>query len=202
MRGTATPTVSASADLAGPALDGALGQLEHAARVDGALERAAEGGADRERRADPVRLRTREDAHASRDGLLERGVGVALVELLAGREGEVHLLEADVAQALVAALVDDETGVDHALDALDAGDDLLGARHLRHVLRVHEAGGLDAAEPCAGEPVDQLGADRGRERERLVLEAVPRGDVADRDHTTPSSCSPSSSELERPSSPQ
>ena len=58
---------------------------------------------------------------------------VALVELLGGREGEVHLVEPALAQPVVASLVQREPGVDDALAPLDRRDDLLGPGHLRHV---------------------------------------------------------------------
>ena len=72
---------------------------------------------------------------------------------------------------------------DDALAPLDRRDDLLGAGHLRHALGADEADRLDARHAGGGEPVDELGPHGGRERARLVLQPVPRPDVADRDRS-------------------
>ncbi len=90
-------------------------ELRHAARVDGALERTAEGDPDRHRRADPVGRRARDDPLGGGDALLDRCARVALVELLRRGEGEVHLVETAVTQPLVAALVQGEARVDDTL---------------------------------------------------------------------------------------
>ena len=90
-----------------------------AAGVDGALERAAEGDADRHRRSDPVGVRALDDARAGGRRLLDRRACVAAVELVGRREGEMHLVEARVAQALVAALVERKPCVDDSVTALD-----------------------------------------------------------------------------------
>ena len=108
------------------------GELRHAAGVDGALERAAERDADRDGRADAVRGRALEDPLGGGDALVDGRALVALVELLRGGEGEVHLVEPALEQPVVALLVQREPGVDDALAALDRGDDLLRAGHLRH----------------------------------------------------------------------
>ena len=190
-------------DLVGPGRCCAPGELGDAARVDGALERAAEGGADRHGRADPVRLRARDDPLAGGHSLFDRRARVAAVELLRRGEREVDLVEAAVAEPVVAALVERETGIDHPVASVDRCDDLLRPGHLRHVLRADEAHGLDARHTRAREAVDQLGPHLGRERDGLVLQAVTRRDVADGDpHTIPSSRNPSSSDAERPSSPR
>ena len=85
-------------------------------------------------------------------------------------------------EPLVALLVEDEPGVGDAVAALDPRDDLLGAGHLRHALGARTK--LTASmlpEPRSREAVDELRAHLRRERLRLVLEAVARADVADRD---------------------
>ena len=115
----------------------------------------------------------------------------------------MHLVEPAVAEPVVAALVQGEPGVDHPVAPVDRRDHLLGARHLRHVLWADEAHRLDARKAGYRETIDQLRPHVGRERDGLVLKAVTRADVADRDpHTTPSSRNPSSSDAERPSRPQ
>ncbi len=96
-----------------------------------------------------------------RDGerLFGRGVLVAPVEGLGRREGDVHLVEARLGETVVAAFVQDEARVHHPRLMVDAGHDLLGARHLRGHARVHEADRLDPRQAGGGQPVDQLGAD-------------------------------------------
>ena len=66
--------------------------------------------------------------------------------------------------------------------AVEPGEHLLGAGHLGHEPGVHEARRLDPAQPGGGEPAAQLGA-RGRlEHRGIVLQAVARAHVAERDH--------------------
>ena len=60
-------------------------------------------------------------------------------------------------------------------------DHLLRARHLRHAVGADEADGLDAPQPRRREPVDELRPCLRRQHVRLVLEAVPRPDVAEED---------------------
>ena len=63
----------------------------------------------------------------------------------------------------------------------DRRDDLLRAGHLRHALGADEADRLDPRQPGRRQPPHELGANVRRERLRLVLEPVPRADVAERD---------------------
>jgi hypothetical protein len=72
-----------------------------------------------------------------------------------------------------------QTRVLGSIATLDRGNNLLGAGHRRYCVRAHEAGGLDARQPCRGEPVDEFRAERRRERLRLVLETVAWSHVAD-----------------------
>ena len=63
-------------------------------------------------------------------------------------------------------------------------DDLLRAGHLRHALGADEADRLDHGEPRGREPVDELGPRLRRQDVPLVLQAVARPDLADRDQAT------------------
>ena len=154
----------------------ALGDLQHPARVDGALERAAERDADRDAHR-PVRL----DRGERRQRLLGPGVLVLAAEALGRGEVEVELVELGGGEALGALRVEHEARVDDALAALDRGDDLLRAGHLRDEPGMDEADRLDRGKPGGGEPVDELRAHGGLEHRLLVLEAVARPDVADCD---------------------
>ena len=179
------------------------GELGHAAGVDRALERAAEGRTDRHGRPYPVGLRALDDPLRGGHSLLDGGACVAAVELLGGREGEVHLVEPALPEPVVAALVECEAGIDHRVAPVERRNHLLRAGHLRHVPGADEADRLDPRHTGRCETIDQIRPHVGRERDGLVLKAVPRADVADRDpHTTPSSRSASSSDAERPSRPQ
>ena len=156
----------------------APGELGHAARIDAPFERAAEGDADRDRRR---HLGCGEDLVDARDRLVERGVAVVPVELLGRAERRVHPVQAGRGEALVAALVQHEAGVLGAVAPLDPGDHLLGAGHLRHAVVAHEADRLDARHARGGEAVDELRPRRRLQRLGLVLEAVARADVAERE---------------------
>ena len=83
------------------------------------------------------------------------------------------------AEALGALLVEDEARVLGPVTPLDPLDDVLGAGHLRHAVRPHEADGLHAPETRFGEPVDEVGTDGGLQNLALVLEPVARADVAE-----------------------
>jgi hypothetical protein len=90
-------------------------------------------------------------------------------------------------------LVQHEPRILDAVASSDGGDDLLRSRHLRYAVVADEAHRLDPPQARACEPVDELGAHAGNERLRLVLQAVARADVAERDarHAsggTPATC--------------
>ena len=93
-------------------------------------------------------------------------------------EGDVHAVEPRRAEPLPAALVQHEPGELDTVARLDRRRHLLRAGHLRHAVVAHEAHRLDPRQPGRREPVHELGAHGRRQRLRLVLEAVPRPDVA------------------------
>ena len=87
-------------------------------------------------------------------------------------------------EAFEALLVEDEPRVLDAVAALDPGDDVLRAGHLRHRVVADEADRLDPREAGRRQAVDQLRAGLRREDVLLVLKPVARADVADRDQRT------------------
>src|SRR4029078_7599579 len=78
-----------------------------------------------------------------------------------------------------ALLVEDKARVLGPVAPLDSLDDVLGAGHLRHAVRWHEADRLAALETRLGEPVDEVGTDGRLQNLALVLEPVARADVAE-----------------------
>ena len=102
------------------------------------------------------------------------------VERLGRRKADVDTVEPGGGEALPPALVQHQPGELDAVAPLDGRDDLLRPGHLRYALVADEAHRLDPREAGGAEPVHELRAHGGRERLRLVLEPVPRPDVADR----------------------
>ena len=172
-RGVATPIVSARTTRrrrkCSPAPD--------RAGIDATFEGTAERNADRQRHR---QLGTLDDACRRRRRLLDGLVRVPPAEAVGSRKREVHAIETGGGQPVVTLLVQRQPRVLGPVAPLDRGDDLFGACHLRHRVGADEARGLDAREPCGGEPVDELCANRRGERLRLVLETVARSHVADR----------------------
>ena len=180
-----------------------LGQAEDLRGLDAALERAAEGHADRDRHRQPVVVGAADDPLGDAQRVADGHALVALAERVGGREGVVDLVDAGGHRAVVAALVEHQSGVDDALDAMQRRHDLLGPRHLRHALGVHEADGLDARDARGGQAVAELRPDLRGQRAGLVLQAVARPDVADLDagHTMSASLRRASSASSMPSRP-
>src|SRR6266545_3633247 len=153
-------------------------ELRHVSGIDAPFEGTAERDADRHRRG---QLGHAEDRHRLRHGLVERHVAVPLVERLGRRERAVHAAELRLAETLVALEVQDEPCVLGSVAWLDSRDDLLGSCHLRHTIVADEGRRVDARKTRGREPVDELGADAGRDNVGLVLQPVARADVAERD---------------------
>ena len=132
-------------------------------------------------------MRAFDDPSGGLHGFLDGRVLVSPVEGLGRGKGEVHLVEPGPREPVVALLVEGEAGVDDAGNALDGGDDLLGAGHLGNAGGIDEADSLDPRQPRPRQPVDQLGPNLGRKDRPVVLEPVARAHVADRHaHSTPS----------------
>ena len=165
---------SASGDAA---LDGPARDIQDVRRIDLALERAAEGDAECDRRAQAVLTCTGDDARRRGERLFDARPLVALVERLRHAECEPHLVEPGRDEPLVAALVEGEAGANHSGRLTRCGDHLFGVRHLWHAARIHEARHLDRRDPRRGQAPHELGARLDVEDVGLVLQAVARSDV-------------------------
>ena len=152
-------------------------ELDDAVGIDLALERTAEGDAQRHGAAEAVASRTGGDASSSGEGLLDGSALVALVERLGDAEREPDLVEARRDETLVALLVEREPGADRVVTGTGRGDDLLRAGHLRYATRVDEARDLDRGQAGLEESPDELCSDLDVEDLRLVLQPVARTDV-------------------------
>ena len=95
LRGTPTPIVSASTISSGRAGAEPLDELEDAAGVDAALERAAERRGERHRRPATLGVGALDDARRRRRATPRRSrSGCAALNVLRGGEGDVRLVEA------------------------------------------------------------------------------------------------------------
>jgi hypothetical protein len=156
--------------------------LEDAPGVDLALERTAEGDAQRDGGASGVLTGAGNDAAGGGERFRDARALVALVERLGDAEREADLLHPGGRQALVPALVERETGARHTRQCADGRNHLLRLRHLRHAPGVHEARHLDRRHSRRGESPDELCAGRNVEDVGFVLQAVARADLVQR-HT-------------------
>ena len=159
-------------------------EFGHRARIDASLERTAERARDRHRRRRLARCT--EDRVDALDRLRKRRVSVPEIEGLGRRERRVDAVESGGAEALPASFVEDEARALDALAPVHALDHVLRAGHLRDAVGADEAHSLDPAQPGRREAVDELRASLRRQHLGLVLEPVPRPDVADEDLHRPS----------------
>ena len=84
-------------------------------------------------------------------------------------------------RALEAGEVGHERRVARARPSRDAGEHLLGVRHLRHPFRADERRDFDDGQAGGAQPVDELDLVGGRDGDALVLQAVARPDFDDGD---------------------
>ena len=147
--------------------------LDHETRVDVALERAAEGDADRRGR---LQVGCLEDLLGGPRPFLDRRVLVTPRERVGDGVGDVDLVGGRLQRAVEALAVEHEAGVDGSVRG-EMREHLLRAGHLRHELGVHETRRLDAGQSGVRQPRAQLGARRGLERHFVVLETVARPHV-------------------------
>jgi hypothetical protein len=166
--------VSAKTTSSAPAAATSRATASVRAGLDASRERAAERGRQRDGEADPVRAGPLGQARAQGGGVGHRGVLVARGELVGHGKRVVDLVHGRRDGAVVAALVEDEPGVDRAGPAMQGLEDLLRAGHLRHPGGIDEGDGLDPGHLRGREAIAELGADRGGERPGVVLQPVAR----------------------------
>ena len=157
--------------------------LEHALARDDALVRAAEARRDDRLDAQPGVARARDDPLEAVERRGDRAVDVAQVVRLGRRQEDADLVEAlaQLERVVQAARVRDEHAARDAVRDVDRRQHLARVGELRDDVGAHEARDLDAPQPGAREPVDQRDLVGGRDDLRLVLQAVARADLADRD---------------------
>ena len=153
-----------------------LGQRGDCGWIDPPFERASEGDADRHGRGP---RRPGKDRRHSFYGFVQGRVRVSQVEALGRAEGEIHAVEPAGREALESLLVQHEADVLDTVAPLDSLDYFFGAGHLRHRVVTDEADRFDPRQARSREPVDELRAGLRRDDVLLVLEAVPRADLAE-----------------------
>ena len=174
--GVATPIVSARTTSARPAKRCAGSATMSG--IDRALERAAEADGDRRRRGDRPRPWPRMRL-GLRDRVLERHVRRWPVEALGRGERDVDAVERRLPEPFVAALVQDEAGEARSPRAAitattSSAPAICGTRSSRTKLTASTRG-----SPAAARRLTSSRADGRRQRLRLVLQPVPRADVAE-----------------------
>ena len=183
--GTACPAVSARLIVRRPASRKRLTRSEHARLGDHALEAAAERRLHRHlhgrARVDRL-LRHRDDPVG---GLGRAHAGVLPAVRVGGRHAHAEVGDAAGEPALHPLLVEHEAGQARAgRDAprlREVAEQVVGVRHLRHLLLVHERADLDDVDAGGDQRLDPRDLLLGRDRRLLDLEAVARPHVVDDD---------------------
>src|SRR5262245_58295943 len=180
----ADPDRVGNRDLEGRRLRELARNVDHALHGNLALERAAEGGRDRDLRADPGGARGRRDLAPGADGVRARHALVAAVELVGREDDHADLAAAGRGGAVEPGAVQHQADVGDVVAARERLQDRLRVRHLRDAARAHEARDLDAADAGLDRAPDELDLHAGRHARRLVLQAVARPDLDDLDAAT------------------
>ncbi len=158
-----------------------LGEFDNPCDRHLALEGTTEGRRHRDLRADACLMRRRCDLQPGRDRLQRADALVAAVEGVAGDDGHADLVATGRRGPLKALLVQHQPDVPDALAPGQRGQHLLGVGHLRHALRVDEAGDLEAARAAGDQALDERDL-RGRgHHPRFALQAIARPDFDDLD---------------------
>ena len=115
------------------------------------------------------------------DGFGGRAVEISKVVCLARGNVQLDLFAAAGRSALHALEVCNQRAVFHTLAAQQGGKDLVRVRHLRHGFRAHERADLDDGKARVRGGFDQLLLFLHGEDAALILQAVPRADLAEGD---------------------
>jgi hypothetical protein len=121
------------------------------------------------------------------DAFLGRHPLIAFAERVARDHDEADLVAARRHGAVEAALVQHQTDIRGAIIARDARHDRLGVGHLRHALRIDEAGHFHAFYAGRHQPADEPDLRLGGEFHLLILKPVPGADI-DESHEFRSHC--------------
>ena len=159
----------------------ALRHFHHAIDRHFALERAAEGGGDRDLRGAAGGPRQRHRLARDRKRF---GGGLPLIantERVAGDAHRAELVDAARQRALGAAAVEHQRDIGHVVAARQPGDHRLGIGHLRHARGIDEARHLQPPRARTDRAVDQFELGRGRNDAVLILQPVAGGDLDDFD---------------------
>ena len=176
----------AEAELAGAQVEETLADGGHLLDRDVALPRVAEAHRDIRPDVEAVLAGPLHRRLEHRELLVEAAVEVLLGERLGGAAEDRDVPDAELQGPVEATLVGHQhrVAVEPAasrVELVETSYDVLRVGQLGHPLRVHEAGRLDDRQPRGGEPVDELDLGGGRDQALLVLQAVARADLVDRD---------------------
>ena len=175
----------AERELAGAEVVEALADLDHLVDRHVALPGVAEAHADVGAHVEPGVAGADHGGLEHRELLVEAAVEVALREGLGRAAEDRDVAAAELEGAVESAFVRHQHGqllaglAELALD--QQAHQLGGVGQLGHPLGVHEAGGLDDGQAGGEQAPDELGLRLDRDDALLVLQAVARADLVDRD---------------------
>ena len=140
-----------------------------------ALERAAEGDSEREVCGEASLPGTGGDPMPDRDPARDVGALVTAGEGVGAVDDSIDLGHTGGDGALETACVEDQGAVGHSGGRRQPSDHSFGIGHLRHLGGMDETRHLDVVRPERHRPLDQLLLVRGRQQDRLVLQAISGG---------------------------
>ena len=170
----------AEAELAGAEVEEPLADDDHLLDRDRALPGVAEAHGDVGADVEPGVAGALHGRLEHRELLVEAAVEVLLREGLGGRAEDRDVLQPELEGPVEAALVGDQ---DRAVRPASPSRVISSAASAScgHPLRVHEGGRLDDRQPGGEQPAYELLLDVDGDERLLVLQAVARADLVDRD---------------------
>jgi len=160
-----------------------LQQPKHFGRIDVALDRAAESGADAafDHRRAAGRIARDADVRDSGDDFVRRPAQVGKAMRMAGRQRDDHQVRAGLERALGAFRVRHQHPGEQAGQRLRVGEHLCRVSQLRQPLRRHERADLDLALARRMGIAHPFTLARGRNDRGDALPAVAQTDLANHD---------------------